>query len=58
MQFTIDLICDNAAFGDENLRPEVARILRRLANSVEEGYDAGILADINGNTTGEFAFLP
>jgi hypothetical protein len=57
MEFTVTLTCDNDAFADD-LRGETARILRRLADSVENGYDAGNLADVNGNTVGSFAFLP
>lgn len=42
---------DDAAFeGDP--RPEVARILRDLAERVERGNGAGHLRDVNGNTVG------
>lgn len=57
MQFTVTIDCDNDAFA-ERAAGEVAEILRRLAATVDAGYDAGTLADSNGNTCGSFAFLP
>lgn len=63
--FTLTIETDNAAFGadgnDEEQRcmdqaVEVARILRRAAQSVEDGAGYGSLRDVNGNTCGKFNF--
>ena len=57
MKATIKIEMDNAAF--EEPGPELARILRDLANAVEtselaDPYDRNVkLRDINGNTVGE-----
>ena len=44
----------NAAFEEDGGRYELARILRELARSIEEGRDMGALKDINGNIVGEY----
>jgi len=49
---------DNAAFDGEDRGPEIARILRVLANRLEQrgGVDAGAewtIYDINGNHVGD-----
>ncbi len=49
---------DNAAFEGDNAGNELARILRELADCVEEQTAAGIrgregVCDINGNMVGE-----
>jgi hypothetical protein len=53
---TITIATDNAAFEDANLEPEVARILKRLANTIaEQGLDRAdglVLRDLNGNRVG------
>lgn len=61
MTITINIKCDNAAFHDDNVPnqgPEVARILRKLASSIEEASDLSdhgdVLHDLNGNRVGEF----
>ena len=54
-QITIRISTANAAFDPEPLL-EVARILRRLADSMEatpQGPILGRLADINGKAVGE-----
>ena len=44
---------DNSAFDDDNKRPEIARILRALADRVtDENSDDFILRDVNGNVVG------
>lgn len=44
---------DNAAFADGNYGPEVARILRRIADEAESGCrGTWKLRDHNGNTVG------
>jgi hypothetical protein len=55
MAITIMLKTDNAAFDDHgngNRAAEVARILRRLADDVENGTVPENLRDINGNHVG------
>lgn len=51
--FTLDISTDNAAFEDEPAA-EVARILRRIADKLEQGQRDGIAADVNGNRCGSF----
>lgn len=60
MKLIITIRMDNAAFFDDGEQPargrEVARILRNLADQVEDDADlvdhATRLADINGNAVG------
>lgn len=59
MKFKLELKCDNAAFFNENTGErepydEVARILRRIAETVEAGHDYGLAVDYNGNSVGEW----
>jgi hypothetical protein len=54
-QFTLSVQCDNDAFADGNLRPEVARILRDAAHKVEQDGDTSRkIYDNNGNHIGFF----
>ncbi len=54
-KFVLHINCANDAFmGDRN--GEVARILRKLASDIEEGYVASYLTDENGNTVGYAEF--
>ncbi len=46
------LLTDNAAFEDENRGPEIARILRIVAQTAERGNISRALYDINGNRVG------
>ena len=66
MRFNLYLSTDNAAFGDETerdladerTRVELARILRRIANDIEDGKDISMyqtIFDINGNDVGRYA---
>jgi len=48
---TITIETRNAVFADEP-GYEVARILRNLADELEEGHRPEIMRDINGNTVG------
>ena len=57
--FVVSIKCDNAAFANAPA-PEVARILRRLAdtlleNGLKYSYDF-TLHDLNGNTVGHAYF--
>ena len=59
MKIKIEIDCDNAAFAD-GFASEVARILRRLAESVEGGYapEAPLsLRDQNGHAVGYFRIV-
>jgi hypothetical protein len=67
-EFTVKINCENAAFGfdptedddepDEEARAaEVARILRKIAFSLEQGgEDSGTCRDTNGNSVGAYGF--
>jgi len=60
--FTVTISTDNAAFEGESLRPEIARILEKVAGQVRtlpEGWDAvdewqRAILDINGNVVGRW----
>lgn len=61
MEYVITINLDNAAFYDDgmddvelmhNPGPEVARLLRKLADECDGGPYEGKLKDINGNTVG------
>lgn len=54
MKYTIEINCDNDAFGDDPT-PEVARILHKLADQIETCavLDGHILRDANGNRVGQ-----
>lgn len=52
--FEVKLSTSNAAFEDESGAFEVARILRALADKLEDGHRDGIVKDVNGNTVGNF----
>lgn len=58
MTFVVRIDTDNAAFEDDP-RPELARILRVIADKVEQsGNEIGwfqTVRDINGNDVGRFA---
>lgn len=60
MKFILKFDCDNAAFGEtrSEVLPEIARILREIADKVEGGNPAGQCRDLNGNTVGEFVLRP
>ena len=53
--FTLKLKTDNAAFNEyAGAGYEVARILRAVANKLEEDADRGACLDSNGNRVGEW----
>jgi hypothetical protein len=63
-KFTVNIDCDNAAFCDDgdatasSAAPELARILREIADKIESGaqYDfSQTIRDINGNDVGRYA---
>lgn len=55
MMFSLSFETSNAAFDDMPER-EAARILRALADGIENGALDGKLRDTLGNTVGEFHF--
>lgn len=55
--FTLVIQCDNAAFEEDEGRPEIARLLREAASFVEKGHAlhfSRYLSDINGNVVAQF----
>jgi hypothetical protein len=50
-RFAMTFGTSNAAFSPES-GPEIARILRRIADLAEEGYTSGLVHDENGNGIG------
>ncbi len=59
-RFTVQLSTDNAAF-DPDPAPELARIMRKIADTIEAGDDIGqflTIFDVNGNDVGRFALKP
>ena len=56
-QFTLTIATDNDAFTGDALTPEIARILRRAANFIEDGWlddQPFALLDVNGHSVGSF----
>lgn len=62
-QFTVSINCNNAAFADNDYptyasaAPELARILRVIADQIESGVQYDFLKtirDINGNDVGRY----
>lgn len=51
--FKVEIETGNAAFEDDR-NMELARILRQIAERLENGEDAGRVLDINGNKVGSF----
>lgn len=52
MSITIHIKTDNAAFVEFGERPEVARILREIADKIEQYHNPEVIMDINGNRCG------
>jgi len=48
----IEIKTDNEAFANDNKNLEIARILHKLAHSLEIGNEPARLMDINGNVVG------
>ena len=51
--FKIEIETGNAAFEDDR-NMELARILRQIAERLENGENTGWVRDINGNKVGKF----
>jgi hypothetical protein len=58
MTFKLTVACDNDAFYGEAKHAELARILREIADALEErgGLMGTAVRDINGNTVGKATF--
>lgn len=54
--FRVEIETDSAAFDDDGAGHEVARILRKLAERIENGHTSAILRDVNGNRVGFATF--
>ena len=58
-KFELFFSCDNAVFDDAPMA-EVSRILRDVAQRIDDGDDAGFyrtIRDINGNDIGRFKLI-
>jgi len=54
--FQVNIKCTNAAFHDDR-NNEVARILRELADKLDNGYMQANLFDLNGNNVGSGDYI-
>ena len=52
--FKLKFRMGNSAFDDGNKEYEVARILKEIAEKVENGRTEGSIMDYNGNNIGEW----
>ena len=62
MKFKVVIDVENAAFEDENMGTELARILREVADTVDGTSGEtesiwGTLRDVNGNKVGQYRFV-
>jgi len=55
--FKLNIKTDNAAFDGDNRDAEVVRILREIAANIEQGREAGVVRDINGNRVGTYGHM-
>ena len=62
MKFIMHINMENAAFAEGNEGAELARILRKMADSIESAGEAPRsfenIRDVNGNTVGRYAAKP
>lgn len=59
-KFDLAVDTDNAVFDGDNLRSEVAYLLREVARRLEQGEDATYyrsVLDANGNVVGRFRLI-
>lgn len=54
--FKLSFSTDNAAFSGDDRALETARILREIADKLEDGRENGVAMDYNGNRVGEWEF--
>ena len=55
-KFEVAIRTENASFEGENKSHELAKLLRKVADKVEQGNEEGMVIDANGNKVGEFSF--
>lgn len=53
MRFTLNINCDNAAFGSDP-SSELGAVLARVTEKLDRGVTEGYVQDTNGNTVGRF----
>jgi hypothetical protein len=59
MEFTVRINVDNAAFADDfNGYSETASMVAAIADKLQHGHKSGTCIDSNGNTVGQWAFVP
>lgn len=51
---SLHVATDNAAFEGDNIYPECIRILRLMADKLEQGQNFAVIHDLNGNRVGVF----
>ena len=54
MKFKVEFNCDNAAFDEDSMNSEIARLLTEVADKTVNGWMSGSIRDINGNGVGSF----
>ncbi|MGU3583057.1 hypothetical protein ACLBYD_07655 [Rhodococcus sp. C26F] len=54
-RFQVTIDTGNAAFDGDGMATELARILRTVADALEDGHTSGVARDHNGNTVGRWA---
>ena len=52
----IEIKTSNEAFQDGNFNYELAKILKELADKIENGYEPEKIMDSNGNTVGKIKY--
>lgn len=58
MALTLTIATTNSAFDGDSLEPELARMLRTVADAIERGTSGAPLFDVNGNNVGRFDYEP
>lgn len=53
-KFTLIIKTENAAFHEDGPGLELARLLRAVAQKIENGAETGVCMDVNGNFVGRF----
>ena len=51
---TVKFKTDNAAFSDDSDTLEVTRLLREVADKIQQGRTEGVVIDYNGNQVGTY----
>ncbi len=55
-KFIMEVTLENACF-DDDMQGQLAGIMRRAANKVNEGYITHTILDANGNSVGSFTIV-